>query len=1135
MVARIAHPVFFDENGRRARIVNITLVLVSCICALLLISVVYALLVAPALPRLDVFQPAAGASADIAPANHTGLANKASSAQPINLVANRQVSQATAQTLRLAFYADTPGAFPSLKLHAAELDAIIPHWLSVTSENGKAKVKVLERVSSDRVIRWLHWKAPTMAIYPEITSELNESDTLALLASPTNRLRIIDGISNYLEENAFQGVTVRLVELPPSRSQSIFVSFLWELGEHLRARQMKLLTEASISASVRRIREIREPSDYVILRAHDNSPKRGPGPIAAQSWYEERLAAHFSKNDPDKLIICVGAGGFDWDELGARKDISTPAAWALLDRSYATFQFDGRSLNPNFNYRDTNGYRHEVWFLDASTAFNQLKAALPYKPAGVAFFKLGVEDPGIWSFWARTKLPDGAALASLETMHPGRDFYAGLKASLVSASPGGTGKRTLTYNEKLGLIIGQSITKVPTQAVVTALLPVDPKLIALTFDDGPDAAYTGRILDILAEKNAKATFYVIGRNAFQLPDLLRRIYREGHDIGNHTFSHPILTESGSDRISLELNATQRILESEIGTRTTLFRPPTAFSNLMYLDESPQLIEVATKLGYYIAPLDVDSFDWELIGSSPATKTRVVDRLVNLISEGAGQIVLMHDAGGSRQTTLDILPKIIDQLHARGFRFVTTHELVGRPRNEIMPPLVALSVVETTAVDAAGASLQTLASLGSVLPAIAIITSILVIFRLTLIIIGATWHKLRRPENARAQAGQPPQEIAVLVPAYNEEAVIAKTVQTLLGSTISEMLKIIVIDDGSSDRTVEVVRTQFAHANNVQLYSKRNGGKAAALNYGIQQTNAEVIVCIDGDTILLPDAIEHLVRQFADPAVGAVAGAVYVGNQKNLITRFQALEYTMSQNLDRRAFDNFNAIGVVPGAIGAWRRQAVTDVGGYSSDTLAEDADLTVSLERRGWKVTYEPKALALTEAPESLRGFLKQRFRWMFGTLQVAYKHSDALFGRPTGVSIITIPNIFLFQFAFTLLAPLMDLMLIWTVSSEVVSYFFSLSIATYDPQTLLMLVEYWLMFQIFDLLAGAAALLLNGTSSEWKLMPLLLIQRFCYRQLLYFVVMQTLLTAIRGSLVGWGKLVRTGSVHVPAGYVRNL
>jgi cellulose synthase/poly-beta-1,6-N-acetylglucosamine synthase-like glycosyltransferase len=322
---------------------------------------------------------------------------------------------------------------------------------------------------------------------------------------------------------------------------------------------------------------------------------------------------------------------------------------------------------------------------------------------------------------------------------------------------------------------------------------------------------------------------------------------------------------------------------------------------------------------------------------------------------------------------------------------------------------------------------------------------------------------------------------------------------------------------------------------VRLYSKPNGGKAVALNHGIKQTNEEIIICIDGDTVLLPDAIEHLVRHFADPAVGAVAGSVYVGNQKNLITRFQALEYTMSQNLDRRAFDHFNAIGVVPGAIGAWRRRAVLDVGGYSSDTLAEDADLTISLERCGWKVVYEPRALALTEAPESVRAFLKQRFRWMFGTLQVAYKHSDSLSEHPTGVSMIMIPNVFLFQFAFTLLAPLMDLLLLWTVSSEIASYLLSSTMPTSGPQTSLMLAEYWLLFQTFDLLAATAALMLNGMSSEWKLMPLMLIQRFCYRQLLYFVVMQTLLTAIRGSLVGWGKLVRTGNVHVPSGHMLNL
>jgi cellulose synthase/poly-beta-1,6-N-acetylglucosamine synthase-like glycosyltransferase/peptidoglycan/xylan/chitin deacetylase (PgdA/CDA1 family)/spore germination protein YaaH len=1128
----MAHPVFFDENGRRARIVNIVLVFVACTCALLLVGVVYALLATPDLPRLGVMRPAAGAAGESPIAAQTGPADRTSPAQPVSLDVNRRVSPTAPRALRFAFYEDAPGAFPSLRLHAADLDAIVTRWLSVTSENGAARVKAVERVNIDRVARWLRSNTPTLAIYPEISSGLEESETLAMLASPTSRSRIIAGISDYLEENDFPGVAVRLVAVPPAGNRAIFVKFLWELAACLRARHRKLITETNVAASTRSIREIREPSDYVILRAHDDSSGRGPGSIAAQSWYEERLAAHLVNNDPGKIIVSVGAGGYDWDEFEGRKEISTPSAWAVLDRYHAALQFDGRSLNPHFDYRDLKGHRHEVWFLDASTAFNQLKAALPYRPAGVALYQMGVEDPGIWSFWARTRLPDATALASLATMQPGHDLYAGLKASLVSATPGVTGERILTYNQKLGLVVAQSITRVPVQAFVTALSPVDPKLIALTFDDGPSDLHTARILGILAAKHAKATFYIVGRNAFRLPGFLRRMYLEGHDIGNHTFSHPDLAETGSpERIALELNATQRILESETGARTTLFRPSKAFESLTYLDEAPQIIETATRLGYYTAPLDVDSFDWKLAGSSAAEKARVVDRLVSVIAEGDRQIVLMHDGGGDRQTTIDILPDIIDRLQARGFRFVTTHELVGKSRDEMMPPVRGQSLVVTAAVGAGGAGLQTLAWIGDSIPMVAISASILAILRLTLIIIGATWHKVRQGTHNRCRRDtDPPRRIAILVPAYNEETVIAKTIRTLLGSTTADPIQIIVIDDGSSDRTAEVVRSEFADVDLVRLCSRPNGGKASALNYGIRQTDADIIVAIDGDTVLLPDAIEHLVRPFADPSVGAVAGTVYVGNRKNLITRFQALEYTMSQHLDRRAFGHFNAIGVVPGAIGAWRRQAVLEAGGYSHDTLAEDADLTVSLERRGWKVAYEPRALALTEAPESLRGFLKQRFRWMFGTLQVAYKHSDTVSARPTGVSMITIPNIFLFQFAFTLLAPLMDALLIWTLSLEVLNCFFAPGAAADGRQTLSMLAGYWLLFQTFDLLAGAAALTLNGIPSDWKLMPLLVIQRFCYRQLLYFVALKTMLTAVKGRLVGWGKLVRTGSVPFPPG-----
>src|SRR4051812_31961429 len=690
------------------------------------------------------------------------------------------------------------------------------------------------------------------------------------------------------------------------------------------------------------------------------------------------------------------------------------------------------------------------------------------------------------------------------------------KGALLSAAPGSTGTRTVSFNDSLGLIVGQSVSRVPHQAQITEWHPVDPRAVAITFDDGPDPVYTAKILDILAEKGAKATFYVIGRNALRYPELLRRMYAEGHDVGGHSFSHENIFQSSDERIKLELNAVQRIFEAQLGINSILLRAPYAWTSFRYLDEAPQLVATASRLGYLHANIEADGFDW--VWTAPS----IVKRVVTEVVEGRGQVLLLHDAGGTRRATLEALPQIIDQPQAKGFRFVSTHELVGKSRNELMPPVAwAMAVSEAQSMFGL-AYVRTVAWFGEIIPVVAISTAALGMVRLSLIVLGACVQK-RRSRRRRPSGWRPAAGVAVLVPAYNEETVICKTVETLLASALEA--DIIVIDDGSSDRTSDVVRETYAGVERVKVYRKENGGKAAALNFGIAQTDAEVIVAIDGDTVLLPDAIERLVEPFEDPRVGAVAGKVVVGNRVNLMTRFQALEYLMSQNLDRRAFELFNAIGVVPGAIGAWRRAALVEVGGYSHDTLAEDADLTWALQRHGWRIIGEPGALALTEAPETVKAFLKQRFRWMFGTLQVAYKNAGALLGRPCGISLITIPNVFLFQYAFTLLAPIMDLLLLWTVMMQVRSL---VLFGSAQAGTSLMLLEYWIFFQSFDVLAAAAAMAFDRGRAEWRLVPLLILQRFSYRQLLYWAAVRTLLAAIKGSFVGWGKLIRTGSVSLP-------
>jgi cellulose synthase/poly-beta-1,6-N-acetylglucosamine synthase-like glycosyltransferase len=365
-----------------------------------------------------------------------------------------------------------------------------------------------------------------------------------------------------------------------------------------------------------------------------------------------------------------------------------------------------------------------------------------------------------------------------------------------------------------------------------------------------------------------------------------------------------------------------------------------------------------------------------------------------------------------------------------------------------------------------------------------------------------------------------------MPAFNEEKVICNSIRALLASTVQEF-EIVVVDDGSTDRTAEAAREAFAGNERVRVFTKANGGKATALNYGLQQTAAEIVIFLDADTLFAPDAIEWLVRHFADPRVGAVAGAIDVGNPVNLITRFQSLEYITSQNLDRRAMEVVNAIQVVPGCIGVWRREALLAVGGFPENTMAEDADATIAIERGGWLVLTEPRAKARTEAPETLRAFLKQRFRWMFGTLQAAFKHRHALFtGNARGVAYVTLPNIILFQFLFALVSPILDLALLWALLSALWAY--QMHPGPGWNSTLLHTAPYWLYIQSIEIAAASIAFYLDGNRRAWRLLPMVVLQRFCYRQLIYWIAIRTAFSALKGRLVNWGKLARTGHVVLP-------
>ena len=254
------------------------------------------------------------------------------------------------------------------------------------------------------------------------------------------------------------------------------------------------------------------------------------------------------------------------------------------------------------------------------------------------------------------------------------------------------------------------------------------------------------------------------------------------------------------------------------------------------------------------------------------------------------------------------------------------------------------------------------------------------------------------DGAEDAAFQPP--VSIIVPAYNEARVIDASLAALLRLRYPRY-EVIVVDDGSTDGTYGRARRwggQHGPAS-MQVLRQVNGGKARALNAGIRRAMGEIVVCIDADSQLAAGSLAAMVRHFRDPAVGGVAGNVKVKNRRNVLAGLQALEYLEGLNMVRRTLGFFRIVNIIPGPVGAFRRSALEQIGGYDPDTFAEDCDLTVKLLTRGWKIRYEPRAVSWTEAPERINDLVRQRYRWTRGLLQVAMKHRRFLFSFRGGAA----------------------------------------------------------------------------------------------------------------------------------------
>jgi cellulose synthase/poly-beta-1,6-N-acetylglucosamine synthase-like glycosyltransferase/spore germination protein YaaH/peptidoglycan/xylan/chitin deacetylase (PgdA/CDA1 family) len=1070
--------------------------------------------------------------------------------------------------IRAAFYVPWDAAsFSSLRDFSRQIDILYPDWLHVLTADGRLQgvddqtnkfFDVVQdnhvRPVDDRVMPFLKSEDPAMEVFPMVNN-FDGTDWVQgvtdFLNNPEARASFRKQAIAFLASDRFGGLMIDF-EAFPKEGQPGYVALLNELSQDLHSRGLKLYVSVPPHNEEFDYAAIAAPADGVVLMNYDEHfPGGKSGPVASQDWFVENLKFAVKAIPREKIICAIANYGYDWVQKPKNgklppdsrdHSVSAQEAWLAARDSDEDVTFDDDALNPHFSYLDERSYRHDVWFLDAVTALNHMRAAQTLGIQTFALWRLGGEDRSLWRVW---DVPgDPTSVDKLRNVPPGQDVDMEGQGEILRIEDRPTpGTRDLTVDPGSKLITDENFDNLPEPYRV-GRYGYSPNKVALTFDDGPDPEWTPKILDVLKREHAQATFFLIGIQGDKFSGLVKRIYAEDHTIGNHTFTHPDVSNISSRYMKLELNLTERLFASLVGVRVTLLRPPYAIDEEPDTADQVRPLEFAQDMGYITVGNRIDPNDWsdKVPVGNGTTRRHTAEEISSFVLAHlppckaedlrCGNIVLLHDGGGNRAETVRALPMIIDGIRSRGYEIAPVYDLIGKTRADVMAPLPT-GQRWAARFDRLGFWLFDAGVLG--ITWIFFVGDLLMTGRLVFIGAAAVYDRLQEKIFGKpAEVASYRPKVAVLIPAYNEEKVIERTVRAALNSSYPN-LRVIVIDDGSGDRTLEVARAAFAEeeaAGQVLILTKENAGKAAALNHGIEHIeDAELFVGIDADTIIASDAIARLVPHFVNPKVGAIAGNAKVGNRVNLWTRWQALEYITSQNFERRALDVLGAVSVVPGAIGAWRVSAVREVGGYQLDTVAEDADLTMALLRLGYRVEYEDMALAYTEAPTNANGLMRQRFRWSFGILQAVYKHSG-VFARKGALGFVALPNIVIFQILLPLVSPLIDIMFAVGATWYFIQKHYHPD--STDPASFHKLLAFFFAFLVIDFLASALAFALERRRPDDKedvwLLSQVWLQRFAYRQLFSVVLFKTLKRALEGRRFAWDKLERTAAVkYVPS------
>src|SRR2546427_1863146 len=688
--------------------------------------------------------------------------------------------------VRLAFYTNgDPYSWASLEQHAAQITHLCPEWMTVINGMGDLQIDADGRLPKFAANKGIAF----MPLLTNLVGDTWQTEAIENLAhGPGERQDLfIQRVVSVLRSAKASGVVVDWEQIDPVYKKDI-TGFIDKFADALHddTKELWLCVQPGQELDYINFDELADNVDrFVAMLFDETSDTDPPGALASRSWFEGWVHVLLEESDTKQWIIALGNYGYDWTIGGKKAElISFPEAMSRAnDAEVENAEVKAPSYSPYFYFEDGNK-EHAVWFLDAVTFLSELREVRDHKAGGFAVYRLGSEDPAIWDALSvpRDFKVDNQTRQSLEILE-GTDTITDVgDGEIVTVDESRSdGRRNLAVDPE-GYLAGKYL-KFPEFPTLYHQGAGGEHQVAITFDDGPDPRWTPQILDILKAANVKAAFFLVGVNAERYPGLVRRIVNEGHEIGNHTYYHPNLALCWPEHVRLELNATQLLLETITGRATTLFRPPYAADTdpSQLTDLTP--LRIAEDLNYMVVLENIDPQDWAKPGA---------DIILRRIKQQRhdGSVILLHDAGGDRSQTVEALPRILDWLHTRGDTVVPLSTLLGTTRDAVMP-LVQGSGSVNRFVSSTGFRIYH--GIEEFLWAFMIVATALVVVR-TLIVI---WLAARFRRAPKTNFTAP---ISVVVAAYNEEKVIAETLRTLLATDYKSEIEVVVVDDGSRDRT-----------------------------------------------------------------------------------------------------------------------------------------------------------------------------------------------------------------------------------------------------------------------------------------------------------------------------------------------